>query len=144
MSKETSRGAATDTHRGPSGIIPARLPAWREMVDELHAVCNAVEAGVPLERVATVRTFRIAATARTPSPDEIRAIRDSLGLSQAGFADFLGTGLTTVRSWELGQREPSSLARRLLGAIRDDPAYWHARLARMTRAEGPPPARRGG
>ena len=114
------------------------------MVDELHAVCNAVEAGVPLERVATVRTFRIAATARTPSPDEIRAIRDSLGLSQAGFADFLGTGLTTVRSWELGQREPSSLARRLLGAIRDDPAYCARALARMTRAEGPPPARRGG
>jgi DNA-binding transcriptional regulator YiaG len=114
------------------------------MVDDLHSVCDAVEAGVPLERVATVRAFRIGAAARAPSPDEIRAIRDSLGLSQAGFAEFLGAGVTTVRSWELGQRQPSSLARRLLGAIRDDPAYWHARLAKMAGAEGPPRARRGG
>jgi DNA-binding transcriptional regulator YiaG len=114
------------------------------MVDELHAVCDAVEAGIPLEQVATVRTLRIGASTRAPSPDEIRAIRDSLGLSQAGFADFLGAGLTTVRSWELGQREPSGLARRFLGAIRDDPAYWRARLERTGEAQEPPPASRGG
>ena len=33
-------------------------PRVREMVDGLHAICDAVQAGVPLERVATVRTFR--------------------------------------------------------------------------------------
>ena len=114
------------------------------MVDELHAVCDAVEAGIPLERVATVRTFRSGAATRAPSPNEIRAIRDSLGLSQAGFADFLGAGVTTVRSWELGQREPSSLARRLLGAIRDDPAYWRRRLAKVSPPPQPQPARRRG
>jgi DNA-binding transcriptional regulator YiaG len=110
------------------------------MVDDLHAVCDAVESGIPLERAATVRTFRINAEIPSPSPDEIRAIRGSLGLSQAGFADFLGAALNTVRSWEIGRREPSALARRLLGAIRDDPAYWRRRLAKLARPQELPPA----
>ncbi len=117
-------------------------PHLRELVDDLHAVCDAIESGVPLERAATVRTFRINTGIPAPSADEIRAIRGSLGLSQAGFADFLGAGLNTVRSWELGRREPSALARRLLGAIRDDPAYWRGRLSKMAVRSGAPPARR--
>ena len=74
------------------------------MVDELHAICDAVESGIPLERVATVRTIRV----RTmhPSPDEIRAIRGSLGLTQVRFAEFLGAGLTTVRSWNSSSGSP--------------------------------------
>ncbi len=126
---------ATRPNRPKPGSRPSRKhaealsPRVREMVDDLHAVCDAVESGIPLERVATVRAVRVRVEIPTPSPDEIRAIRDSLGLSQAGFADFLGAGLNTVRSWELGRREPSALARRLLGAIRDDPAYWRGRLA---------------
>jgi putative transcriptional regulator len=123
----------------------ALSPRVREMVDDLHAICDAVETGIPLEGVATVRTFRVPAEIPAPSPDEIRAIRGSLGLSQAGFAEFLGAGLGTVRSWELGQREPSALARRFLGAIRDDPVYWRGRLARMSGPPEPaPPGRRGG
>jgi DNA-binding transcriptional regulator YiaG len=115
------------------------------MVDGLHAVCDAIESGIPLERAATVRTLRIPSDVPPPSPGEIRAIRDSLGLSQAGFADFLGAGLNTVRSWEIGRREPSALARRLLGAIRDDPAYWRGRLAKMVgRRDLPPASRHGG
>ncbi len=123
----------------------ALSPRVREMVDGLHAVCDAIESGIPPERAATLRTLRIPSDVPPPSPDEIRAIRDSLGLGQAGFANFLGAGLDTVRSWELGEREPSALARWLLGAIRDDPAYWRGRLAKMLRPqERPPAAGRGG
>ena len=113
------------------------------MVADLHAVCDAVESGV---RWSGSRFYPDPwEEASTPSPDEIRAIRGSLGLSQARFAEFLGAGLTTVRSWELGEREPSSLARRLLGAIRDDPASMgRTRLAKEAGTTGSPPARRGG
>jgi putative transcriptional regulator len=102
------------------------------MVEDLHAVCDAIEAGVPLERVATVRAYRIDVELPALNPRDIRLIRESLGLSQALFADFLGVALATVRSWEQGQREPSSLARRLLGEIRGDPKYWRQKLARTT------------
>jgi DNA-binding transcriptional regulator YiaG len=144
-------GRATRSNRSGPGPGAKRKqpqalsPRVREMVDDLHAICDAVESGIPLERVATVRTFRVRAEIPAPSPDEIRAIRGSLGLSQAGFAEFLGAGLGTVRSWELGQREPSALARRFLGAIRDDPAYWRGRLATMSRPQEPlRSGRRGG
>src|SRR5262249_53977488 len=75
-------------------------------------------------------------------PGEIRAVRGSLGPRRAGFADFLGAGLNIVRLWELGRREPSALARRLLGAIRDDPAYSRERLMKMAGGPQSPPARR--
>ena len=76
-------------------------------------------------RSSTVRTYQIDVTLPILGPVEVRSIRESLGLSQALFADFLGVAPTTVRSWEQGQREPSALARRFLGEIRDDPAHSH-------------------
>ena len=100
------------------------------MVAGLHELCDAIETGVPLERVATVRTYRIDLAPPELSPAEVRSIREDLGLSQALFADFLGVGLPTVRSWEQGQRVPSAMARRFLGAIRDDSSYWREKLAR--------------
>jgi putative transcriptional regulator len=108
-------------------------PRVREMVAGLHAACDAIEAGVPLERVATVRTYQIDVTLPTLSPGDVQLIRESLGLSLAQFAGFLGVSLTTVRAWELGQRQPSGPARRFLGEIRDDPASWRAKLVRKTR-----------
>jgi putative transcriptional regulator len=111
-------------------------PRVREMVEGLHAVCEAIEAGVPLEQVATVRSYQIDVALPPMGPGEVRAIRELLGLSQALFADFLGVGLATVRSWEQGQREPSALARRFLSEIRDDPAYWRESLARRTVLKG--------
>ncbi len=36
----------------------ALSPRVLEMVEGLHAVCDAIEAGVSIERVATVRTTR--------------------------------------------------------------------------------------
>jgi DNA-binding transcriptional regulator YiaG len=144
MSKATRPNRSNPGPRVGSSRTQAEAlsPRVREMVDDLHAVCDAIESGVPLERAATVRTLRINTEIPAPSADEIRAIRSSLGLSQAGFADFLGAGLNTVRSWELGRREPSALARRLLGAIRDDPAYWRGRLLKMAvRPESPPAMR---
>ena len=125
--------------RGPEAVSPR----VREMVDELHVICEAVEAGSELEQVATVRTVRLPGGVPTPSPDEIRAIRGSLGLSRAEFAEFLGAGLGTVRSWELGHREPSSLARRFLVAIRDDPAYWRGRLTTTSGSQEAPASGRG-
>lgn len=120
---------------GPGGTKSRRLPLEelsrpvREMVEGLHAVCAAVETGVPLEKVATVRTCMIDVRSPELSAAQVRSIRESLGLSQALFATFLGVGIPTVRSWEQGHRAPSAMARRFLGVIRDDPEYWKRKLA---------------
>jgi putative transcriptional regulator len=45
---------------------------------------------------------------------DVKAIRDSLELSQESFAGFLGVSLGTVRNWEQKRREPQGPARALL------------------------------
>jgi putative transcriptional regulator len=122
-------GTKARTKRQDAGKLSPRV---EEMVAGLHELCDAIEAGIPLGQVATVRTYRIDLTPPELSPSEVRSIREVLGLSQALFADFLGVGLATIRSWEQGQRVPSALARRFLDEIRTDPKYWREKLVRAT------------
>lgn len=48
------------------------------------------------------------------SPEDIRALRRELNLSQAVFAQVLSTSVSTVQSWEQGKRNPDPMARRLI------------------------------
>jgi transcriptional regulator with XRE-family HTH domain len=57
-------------------------------------------------------------------PAKVRAIRQRLGVSQCVFAALLGVSTVLVQSWEQGVREPSALARRLLGENVREPRRW--------------------
>lgn len=52
---------------------------------------------------------------------DVKAIRERLGLSQEGFADYLDVSVATIRNWEQGRRIPRGPARRLLELSRDRP-----------------------
>ena len=67
-------------------------------------------------------------------PNDIRSIRESLGLSQPLFAEFIGTAASTVRAWERGAKNPTPMAKRFLTAMRNDPGYWKAKLLEVTRS----------
>lgn len=54
-------------------------------------------------------------------PIDIKAIRQSTGLSQPKFARILDVDVGTLRNWEQGRREPTGPARALLRAIKQDP-----------------------
>jgi putative transcriptional regulator len=45
---------------------------------------------------------------------EVAKARQALDLTQEAFADLLGIGLSTLRSWEQNKREPSGAARMLI------------------------------
>jgi putative transcriptional regulator len=105
-------------------------PRVREIVDDLNQLCDKLESGVPLEKAATVRPAPLRVRPPELTPIEVRAIRESLGLNQAIFAEFLGVRLTTLRSWERGETEPSPLARRFLDELRGDREYWLEKLRR--------------
>ncbi|WP_157268939.1 helix-turn-helix domain-containing protein [Azohydromonas aeria] len=47
----------------------------------------------------------------------IRALRESLQLSQAVLASVLNTSLSTVRKWEIGDKKPSGPSQKLLSLI---------------------------
>jgi HTH-type transcriptional regulator/antitoxin MqsA len=55
------------------------------------------------------------------SPDEIRSLRRSLALSQAGFENLLGVGPKTVVRWEKGTVFQSATADRLMRLVRAVP-----------------------
>ncbi|HZQ12313.1 MAG TPA: helix-turn-helix domain-containing protein [Pseudolabrys sp.] len=57
----------------------------------------------------------------TPSDTDAREARHKLGLSQREFAAAIGTGVGTVRKWELGTRRPSGAARTLIEVIKREP-----------------------
>jgi putative transcriptional regulator len=57
----------------------------------------------------------------TPSPDQVRALRARLGLTQVQFARRFGFTLDTVQQYEQGRRRPSGPASTLLRVIEADP-----------------------
>ena len=56
-----------------------------------------------------------------PSPEQVRALRARLGLTQAQFARRFGFTLDTVQQYEQGRRRPSGPASTLLRVIEADP-----------------------
>ena len=52
---------------------------------------------------------------------EIKAIRNSLGMTQTVFALFMGVSNKTVEAWEAGRNMPDGPARRLLSMVQADP-----------------------
>jgi putative transcriptional regulator len=68
----------------------------------------------------------------TPRETDAREARLKLGLTQREFASFIGTGVGTVRKWELGTRTPSGAARALIAVIKTEPKA--ARRALMKNA----------
>jgi putative transcriptional regulator len=83
-------------------------------------------------RRLTVRTYRLPPAPREYRPEDVKRVRELLGLSQAVLAGFLGVKVNTVRSWEQGKRPPQPIARRFLAEIEADRAYGRRRVGEVT------------
>ena len=59
----------------------------------------------------------------TFTPIEIKSIRNSTGLTQVLFAEFMGVSKKTVEAWESGKNHPDGAACRLLSITRTDPNF---------------------
>jgi putative transcriptional regulator len=70
----------------------------------------------------------------TPRDTDAREARMKLGLSQREFAALIGTGVGTVRKWELGTRRPSGAARTLIEVIKTEPRAVRRVLAKFNSA----------
>jgi putative transcriptional regulator len=109
-------------------------PAGAKIVAAFEEAVAAMRSGEPLEKRFTVRTYHVDFTPRAYGPEDVRRVRDLLGMSQAVFARFLGVDANTVRSWEQGNRPPSPIARRFMDEIEADPEHWRRR--NLERAAG--------
>ena len=68
-----------------------------------------------------------------PRETDAREARLKLGLSQREFAAFIGTGVGTIRKWELGSRKPSGAARALIDVIKAEPKAVQRALVKGAR-----------
>jgi DNA-binding transcriptional regulator YiaG len=105
-------------------------PAGARIVSAFEEAIGAMRTGEPLEGRLTVRTYHAEFARPAYGPDDVRRVRGLLGMSQVVFARFLGVEPNTIRSWEQGSRPPSPIARRFMGEIEADPAYWRKRIAK--------------
>ncbi|WP_163649489.1 NadS family protein [Modicisalibacter sp. 'Wilcox'] len=56
---------------------------------------------------------------------DVKAIRAALHVSQAEFANAMGTSVDTIKSWESKRRNPTGLAAKVLATIQENPAFFN-------------------
>ncbi len=81
--------------------------------------------GVPVDSESQRRKSAKAWEAKS----EVAKLRPSLDLTQQAFADLLGIGLSTLRSWEQKKREPSGAARMLIAIALKHPEVLQGAVA---------------
>ena len=114
--------------RRVSGVKPLS-PAGSRIVSAFQEAIDVMRSGESLPERLTVRSCQTVFVSPSYGPEDVRRVRDLLGMSRVVFARFLGVDPNTVRSWEQGTRPPSSIARRFMGEIEVNPAYWLERVA---------------
>ena len=119
-------------------------PNGAEIVDALTESHDTLKEG-GAEAVAkryTVRTVKLDLDPRCYTGEDVRKVRELLGLSQALFARFLGVSVNAVRSWENGGKKPSNMACRFLDEISLRPDVFQARVkeALVSKAKGEEPS----
>jgi len=91
--------------------------------DELILALTDVRDHICGRRKITMRTTTVTMPTRleTIRPQEVLAIRRKLNLSQRVFARLLNVPVVTEASWEVGRRNPSGAALRLLQIVKREP-----------------------
>jgi putative transcriptional regulator len=87
------------------------MAAIHETAEDLHAAC--------LIDKRTIRQFDEACLTpvRSLRPEEIRALREREGASQAVFAWFLNATTGLVSQWERGEKHPRGASLKLLALV---------------------------
>ena len=103
-----------------------KLPGRRKMNDKLF---NELDANLK-------EAVRVARGTKAPKsvyvvlkPAEIRAIRNSVGMSQSVFASTFRLSLDTLKGWEQGKRKPDAAAANFLRMIKANPEFVQRTLA---------------
>ncbi|MDR0467134.1 MAG: DNA-binding transcriptional regulator [Deltaproteobacteria bacterium] len=87
------------------------MASVHEAVADLH--------GIGLVDKATMRRFDELCLTAVPeySPDEIKALRERLNISQAVLASVINAGVNSIQKWERGAKKPSGTALKLLNLL---------------------------
>jgi putative transcriptional regulator len=106
----------------PKGVPQHKIRMRREIVEAMRGLHKV---GAVTERELTKTTLRMLGKNAFPkveamSPDEIVAVRERTGISQAVLAAFMNVAVSTVSQWERGERHPTGAALKLLHVVRQN------------------------
>lgn len=104
-----------------------------EMIEDLQALADTIEAGEPLDERFTVRAIKLDLKPREYRGDDVKAVRAKLGASQALLARFLGVSVQTLQKWERGTRPVPTIAARYLDDVQEFPDLWTRRIERAAK-----------
>lgn len=97
---------------------PERKRAKSALLEAIYDTATGLHAhGVIDKRRMSTYAALCLETVPEYSSAQIRALRTSLHLSQPVFAGVLNTSVSTVRSWEQGDKKPSGPSLKLLNLI---------------------------
>lgn len=94
------------------------------VIEGLEDITEQIKHGEKL----TTRKVSLSIEPKQYTGRQIRQIREQLGVSQAVFAELIGTSTITVQSWEQDVRTPSRMANRFMQEIEADTRHWRGRL----------------
>lgn len=109
-------------------MIRKKRDIGTEIIEDLKDLHATLQTGTPLQEKYLVRRVRTVPRPRDYAASDVRKTRALVGVSQLVFAQMLGVSVSSLRSWETGQRTPTPIARRLLDLIRDNPSSWRAMI----------------
>jgi putative transcriptional regulator len=90
-----------------------------EAFEAIHSAVSGMRRAGTIDK-ATMRGFDEACLAAPAefAPQDIKALREGVHMSQPVFARHLNTSESTVQKWESGAKRPSGLALKLLTVVR--------------------------
>ena len=88
------------------------------VITEIHETATALHRSGSIDK-QTMRQFDALSFphVRDLTPRQIRVLRARARMSQAVFAAFLNTSVSTVQKWEIGEKKPSGPSLKLLNLI---------------------------
>jgi putative transcriptional regulator len=99
----------------------------RDLVEGMEGFLADLKSDTPIAEKYNCRRFVLDLEPTPYGPEEVKATRMLLKVSQSLFAQFLGVSVKTVCAWEQG-KTPSDMACRFMDEIRRNPKYWRERL----------------
>lgn len=114
MRKETSSGKLPPKSSGSSAAKPRRRPQG-SLGERLQHSLTELRAHLRGEIQLSETLYHV------PPQTDVRALRETLGLSQSDFAALFGFNVRSLQDWEQGRRRPEIPIRAYLAVIQRDP-----------------------
>jgi putative transcriptional regulator len=126
--KKTAMPRAAKATKATKASKASKASIGQEMIRDLKELNRVVASGESVIDRYTCSRVVLKLNPRQYDPEMVREVRESLQMSQAVFAQFLGVSPSTVRAWEQGQNPVPAIAGRFLDELIRNPEYWRGRL----------------